>query len=435
MKPMKIQEVAAIHLKGDQNQQSLWFRGEEGDLFIIFERRVLRHFEVTVGERHVEGGLAKPLKFGLVDKDKSQEQDPTQLEDALGFKKSRIIHFQEDIPKDFLDLCIEIVHGSENLETKMKESLMRYLSSGGSDDTGFQLEEDFESFRDIKEPGFNYFQFFYNYRRSLFLVAFFGLISFFVYRLFHQNQLLKSCEAGNQMACANLGLAKAISGGGFPIQSIAKSRSSRIKLLKSSCEQGNVDDCYKYREQSPEGMEGQESLMELHQRACEEKNHPRGCYHMGQASLKLKEMDKAKEYLEKACQHQFLDSCEILEAERSYNKNLLKCQQSDYQACYLVGLKDFKEGDTENGLSSLKNACDHEVIEACLLLGSHYSSTGNVEMAKNYYFLGCKKRDIKSCYQLRYLSVDDLKERRSLKKLYQECQANREESCTSLLNF
>ena len=432
---MKIQEVSAIHLKGDQNQQTLWFRGEDGDLFIIFERRTLKHFEVTMDKKHLEGGISKSMKFGLVDQERTPDENPHHLEDALAFKKSRIIQFQEEIPKEFIDQCIEIVHGSENLETRMKEAIMRYLSSVGRDDTGFQVEEDFESFREIKEPGFNYGQFFYHYRRSIFLFCFFALIAFYLHRLFYQNELLKSCEGGNEMACANLGLAKSISGGVIPGKSIAKSRSSRLKLLKSSCDQGNMDDCYRYREQSPQNEGGQEQLTELHQKACLEKNHPRGCYYMGQASLKLKEMDKAKEYLEKACQHQFLDSCEVLEAERSYNENLLKCQQSEYQACYLVGLKEFKEGDTINGISSLKNACDHEVIDACLVLGGHFSSTGNIEMAKNYYFLGCRKRDIKSCYKLRFLSVEDLKERRSLKKLYQECQNNREESCTSLLNF
>jgi hypothetical protein len=425
---MDIKEIAPDKLKSDEYQQTLWFKGEQGDLFIIFEKKKICHFEVTFEERHLEGGHGKPLKYGLVD----GQLDHENLDDVLSFKKSRIVKYLNDVPKDFVDQAISLVHNSPNLEKSIAEGMMKYLSSLGRDDTGFSVTEDFSSFRDIIPGRPDYKKIIWANRNKIILMTFFLLIGKLSYNMFWRGDLRDSCKKGSDVACANLGIANLVKGSKIPNALWIKTRAKKTEEEQAKCNAGDMDTCYKIYDSKIAKHKPAGSVVSLNELACLRHNHARGCYYLGKDNLYDDKREKGVENLEVACKQNYRDSCEILNTEKLFNKNIQKCKNKDYQACFEVGMQYRKFAKEKRANENLNLACDNKIVKACMVMGTFHAEKYEVKLAEEKYRIACNLDHFKGCYHFKYLSVVTRAEKKSLQLIYDRCLNHDEAACIEL---
>lgn len=423
---MNIKEVNPKNLKGDEVEQTLWYRGDAGDLFIIFTENKITHFEVTIDEKHLEGGLGKSMRFGIVDPDE-------HIKDAMQFKRSRMLRFEEQIPKGFVDQCIEVVFKSENLETSMKEGIMTFLSSNGSDDRGLSLTEGrYESFREIVPPPFDFIGFFMRWWKTGFGLILLGLIGTFVFNYSQKGKLEKACKEGNTVACANLGLMNTIKGEGNPnkvwIDTVSKNR----KETKAACDKGDMKACYQYTDDMIQMRKlDTKALDALHTKACEQ-NIARGCYALAKEAYFRGDLKDSIKLFDKACASNFKDSCEYVLEEKQYVYNVEQCDNGDKEACYKAALKEIEDGKNKIADERLQKICDVGYAPSCTKLADLSARNRQVGRAQGLYLKACKMNDLQSCYNYRFMTAKNGEEKKLAKELLKACQSGKEESCLKL---
>jgi TPR repeat protein len=428
---MDVKEISPKKLKSDGNQQTLWYKGDVGDLFIIFEKRRICHFEVTFENRHLEGGEGKSMKYGLVD----SHEELAEIEDVLNFKKSRIVKYETIIPKDFVDQAIELVHHSSNLERTIADGLMKYLSTQGKDDTGLSVDDDFTSFREIEAESINFKALFWQHRNKIILIAFLSLVFKLSYNLIWRGDLKDACKKGSDIACANLGMINLAKGSKNPNALWIKSRSQNVQDTKDNCSKGDMESCYKFYDNKMSASQSEVVLAQLHEKSCLKHNHPRGCYHLGVKELNSNNLVKGLKLLQIACNKKYKNSCLLIQSEKDFDQNTIKCLQNISQSCYLAGMKLLRDGKYDLALVSLKKACDQNVFESCMEIGTYYATDNQKELAKSYYKISCENNDYKACFNLKYLSANTVKSRKDLQKKYDKCLDNNESACSSLIKL
>ncbi len=138
-----MREISSDKLKDEGLKQRLWFKGEESDLYITFEKNKIVHFEITLKDHHLEGGSKKPLKYGSSSNGEAADIDYA----GPSFKGSRLITFENKISLEFVGQAIELIKQVEGLEKSIKDGLLLYLSSFGENDSKLLSEKNYQSFR------------------------------------------------------------------------------------------------------------------------------------------------------------------------------------------------------------------------------------------------------------------------------------------------
>lgn len=427
MKYMKINEIDPKNLKANETEQTLWYRGDKGDLFIIFSENKILHFEVTIGERHLEGGIDRSMRYGLVDPDE-------HIKDAMQFKRSRMVSFNNDIPKGFVDEAIEVVFQSENLEKSMKEGIMTFLSTQGSDDRGLKLEEGrYDSFREIVPPPFDFLGFIRRHWKSAFSVLLLVLIGVFVTTYYQNEKLEKACKEGDNMACLNVGLMDVIQGKKRHAKSVfAEKAALQMEQMKSACEAGSMDDCYKVlNAEIKKGTKTQKDIEQLHPKACQ-KGHHIGCYVMAKDAYFKGNVDEAMKLFEISCAKNYKDSCDYVLIEKQYKFNLEQCDNGDKEACHKAALKEIDDGKSEIADGRLQKNCEVGHASSCTILADLSARNKQVGRAQGLYLKACDMNDLKSCFNYRYMTASDRQAKRMAEAMWKDCQNGNESSCLEL---
>ena len=422
---MNIKEVNPKNLKGDEVQQTLWYRGDTGDLFIIFTQNRIIHFEVTIDEKHLEGGFERTMRYGIVDPEE-------HIKDAMQFKRSRMVRFDDSIPKGFIDNCIEIVYKSENLETSMKEGIMTFLSSNGSDDRGLTIEGRYASFRDIVPTPFDFIGFTMRWWKTGFGLILLGLIGSFIFNYSQKEKLEKSCREGNTLACANLGMMNAIQGKGNPNKLWTDTVSQSREELKAACDKGDIKACYKYTDImiSMRKMESKE-LEKFHSKACDQ-NIPRGCYALAKMAHSRGELEDAIKLFEKACTGKYKESCQFVLEQEQYTFATWHCDDGNKHACHQAALKEIHDVKIDLASTRLQKNCDVEYAASCRLLADLSARNKQVERAKGLYFKACEMNDLQSCYNYRFMVAKNRSDKRLARNFSRHCMDGKEDSCLKL---
>ncbi len=426
---MNINEVDPKKLKADELEQTLWYRGENGDLFIIFTENKIIHFEVTIGERHLEGGHGRSMRYGLVDPEE-------HVKDALQFKRSRMVRFDSNVPKGFVDEAIEVVFQSINLETSMKEGIMTFLSSQGSDDRGLMLEGGrYDSFREIIPPPFDFMGFVRRWWKTGFSILLLGFIGTFILTYYQNGKLKKACKDGDTMACVNLGLMDAIKGENNSSGVFAEKAAKRLSEIKSSCDSGNMDDCYKYiGMMMNKNKMTKQDLRDLHPKACK-KGHHIGCYFMAKEAYFKGDVEEAMKLFDISCAKNFKDSCEYVLIEKQYKFNLEQCENGDKEACHKAALKEIEDGKSELADGRLQKNCDVGHASSCTKLADLSARNKQVGRAQGLYIKACQMNDLQSCYNYRYMTASSREEKKVTEELWKACRQGNEQSCLKLKNI
>lgn len=426
---MTVNEINPKKLKADTAEQTLWYRGDKGDLFIIFTKTQILHFEVTIEDRHLEGGYEKPMRYGLVD---SEEH----IKDAMQFKRSRMVRFEDEVPKSFVDETIEIVYQSENLETSMKQGIMTFLSSKGSDDRGLKLESGkYESFRVIVPPPFDFRGFIARKWKTALGFVLLGVIGTFVYKYTQKSLLERACKNGNTVACANLGMMNTIYGEHNPNKvwqdSVVKTRVE----LKASCDKGDMKSCYSYVAKmiSLKKMTN-EDYLPYRDRGCEQ-NVMQACYSLAKEAYFKGDLKKAMELFDKNCAYNYSDSCEYVLAEKEYAHNLEQCENGDKEACFKAAIKEISDGKGADADKKLERNCEVGHAPSCSKLADLSARNKQVGRAQGLFYKACQMNDLKSCFSYRYMTAVDSHAKRIAEAMWKDCQNGSESSCLDLKNI
>ncbi|MCO4792302.1 MAG: sel1 repeat family protein [Bacteriovoracaceae bacterium] len=423
---MEINEINPKKLKADEQEQTLWYRGDKGDLFIIFTADRITHFEVTIDDKHIEGGHSRTMRYGIVDPDE-------HVKDALQFKKSRMVQFNEEIPKGFIDETIEVVFASKNLETLMKEGIMLFLSSGGANDTGLKLESgQYESLREIVPKPFDFSSFLSKWWKTGLGVFILLIMANFIYEYIYKNKIELACKKGSTVACANLGMLNSLKGRSNPNQVWINTISSGREQKKKDCDEGMIESCYEYYDEMIALNKFEKSVLnKLHVKACDQ-GIARGCYVLGKEEFFQGNVDKAVKFFEKSCLKNHLDSCELVLNEKKYTFNLEECSNGDNEACYLVALKEIGEGKTKEAESRLEMSCEAGHAPSCSKLANLLIRKKQVGKAQSLYHKSCKMNDMTSCFNYRHMTSRNKEERKFALNLLKDCQKGNEKACIRL---
>lgn len=451
---MKVHAIDVEKLKREGELSSLWYQFDDGDLYLLIGKSHVEYFEFTKGDKHLEGGKSRSLKFGKIVE--TQVDEPAQF-----YKRSRLLEYQNELDEELLKWSQRFMFECPNVENSLKEGIMEYLEHRGEKNDLLSLAEgEYESYRHPKAPSKPKISLSRRLRQNkklIFITLLLWPIFFFIHqkRVATDEELLERCRKGETDVCKRIQEAQLVT----LDKNIGKTKAPRIAkkskdYFKECIENNDCDFDYlkefleekqaivkKMPDQEKFKSDLEKQLTKSYQVLCVQKARPWACEALVQNYLD----EEAKDKLLKQCQSEEIDknACESITKEVQFSRDQVKClANARDESCLNYYRQLIAEGKIAEYEIQVQGQCDFNRGEFCFEIAKHYFSD---EKHPNYnirkraamrnWKKGCfKLNNPKSCY---YYSANagepvDFKEEKARKKILKLCLQGTEELCQRL---
>ena len=421
-----IEEIDSSKLNLMNGEYGVWFRSGEGlDFSAIFNAHDITYFEINSHGVHLSGGIERPLRFGRVKKEHGER--------SVGFKRSDLIEYEDQIPQEGLDEAIDFISQCQ-FESKIKEGILDFLSSRGRVKTGLHSDIAYESFlkgeRERKVPHIDR-----HYRKrfvSILLTCLFMGLVIWTYSLLNISYYEQRCQEGDVTSCQRLMVIETIRGNRervLALEELEKNALSQGDLaqLKSQCDSEDFEACLSLYEAGDSTL-GETRLLEW---ACTGAND-KYCLNHAIKYLKNKELPIDSDSMSKVRT--------LLSNSKNFKKLLVdietavgerECGSAD--ECFKMAQNLDLHNVSFLAYFLYKRSCDYGGTSACDTFAEMADRRGESEKAQEVFRTRCQQtKNPDSCFRAAFAKFTDAEDRKALRDAFDRCKHGAENYCMFL---